>query len=139
MPATGATFWNVAPIMETLVFALEDACASTSAKRPDWSAVMLNAVSASVTMSETCPKSSPDAAARFIMPGKPPNIWSVFQPAIAIYSSAFPASTAVNCVVAPMCLAISVRRVMSSVVAFEIAFTVDICASSSRDFLTGPA
>ena len=125
--------------METLVFALEDACASTSAKRPDWSAVMLNAVSASVTMSETCPKSSPDAAARFIMPGKPPNIWSVFQPAIAIYSRAFPASTAVNCVVAPMCFASSESRFMSSADALEMALTVDIWASNSAAFFTGPA
>ena len=118
---------------------MEDACASTSAKRPDWSAVMLNAVSASVTMSETCPKSSPDAAARFIMPGKPPNIWSVFQPAIAIYSRAFPASTAVNFVVAPMCFASSESRFISSADALEMALTVDIWASNSAAFFTGPA
>ena len=31
-PATGATYLNVSPIMLTLVFALEDACASISAK-----------------------------------------------------------------------------------------------------------
>ena len=73
-PATGATFWNVAPIIETLVFALLEACARTSANRPASSAVILKAVNASVTMSETVPKSSPEAAARFIMPGKPPSI-----------------------------------------------------------------
>ena len=33
-PATGATFWKVAPIIATSVFELLDACASTSAKRP---------------------------------------------------------------------------------------------------------
>ena len=31
-PATGATYLNVSPIIPTLVFALDDACASTSAK-----------------------------------------------------------------------------------------------------------
>ena len=42
------------------------------------------AVRASVTISEVDAKSSPEAAARFIMPSIPLNISLVFQPAIAI-------------------------------------------------------
>src|SRR5690606_8798640 len=62
-PATGATYLNDSPNIATLVFALDDAAAKTSAKRPLSSAFIPNAVSASVTMSDTRAKPSPDAAA----------------------------------------------------------------------------
>ena len=127
-PATGATFWNVDPIIDTLVFALLEACANTSEKCPASDADNPNAVNASVTMSDTDPNSSPDAAARFIMPSIPPNISPVFQPAIAMYSIASPASAAVNAVVAPISLAFWDSFAISSALAFDMDFTVDICS-----------
>ena len=127
-PATGATFWNVDPIILTLVFALLDACANTSEKCPASDALNPKAVKASVTISDTLAKSSPEAAARFIIPSIPPNISSVFHPAIAMYSIACPASVAVNFVDAPISLALFESWAISSVVAPDIAFTPDICS-----------
>ena len=83
-PAIGAQYLKDSPSMETLVFALELAAANTSAKCPLSDAVNPKAVNASVTISEVVAKSSPDAAARFIMPSIPDSISFVFQPAIAI-------------------------------------------------------
>ena len=83
-PAMGAQYLNVSPIMDTLVFALEDAAARMSAKWPESLADRPKAVKASVTMSEVVARSSPDAAARFMMPSIPSSISTVFQPAIAI-------------------------------------------------------
>ena len=80
----GAQYLKVSPIMETLVLALLLAAARISAKCPESAAVSPKAVSASVTMSEVLAKSSPEAAARFMMPSMPDNISEVFQPAIAI-------------------------------------------------------
>ena len=71
--------------MLTFVLALEAAAAITSANLPASLASIPNAVRASVTMSEVVAKSSPDAAARFIIPSIPSSMSSVFQPAIAIY------------------------------------------------------
>ena len=79
VPATGAQYLNVSPIMDTLVLALLEAAASTSAKCPESAAV-----SASVTISEVVARSSPDAAARYITPSIPDSISSVFHPAIAM-------------------------------------------------------
>ena len=133
-PATGATYLNVSPIIPTLVFAFDEACASTSAKCVAFatpfvvpSAASPNAVIASVTISDVAARSSPDAAARFITPSMPPSISFVFQPAIAMYSIAWPASVAVNFVDAPICLAFSDNRCKPFPVAPEIACTVDIC------------
>ena len=144
-PATGATYLNVSPIMPTFVLAFEDACASTSAKCVAFdtpfvvpSAAIPNAVIASVTISDTAASSSPEAAARFMTPSMPPIISFVFQPAIAIYSMACPASLAVNLVVAPISFAFSERSPKSSPVAPEIACTVDICSWNSAAFFTGP-
>ena len=61
-PATGAQYLNVSPIMDTLVLALLEAAASTSAKCPESAAVSPKAVSASVTISEVVARSSPDPA-----------------------------------------------------------------------------
>ena len=61
-PATGAQYLNVSPIMDTLVLALLEAAASTSAKCPECPAVSPKAVSASVTISEVVARSSPDPA-----------------------------------------------------------------------------
>ena len=83
-PAIGAAYLNVSPIMLTLVLALDDAAARTSAKWAESEAVRPKAVKASVTMSDVVAKSSPDAAARFIMPSMPESISDVFQPAIAM-------------------------------------------------------
>ena len=83
-PSTGAAYLKVSPIMLTLVLALLDAAARISAKCPLSEADNPKAVRASVTMSEVDAKSSPEAAARFIMPSIPLNISLVFQPAIAI-------------------------------------------------------
>jgi len=84
-PATGATYLNDSPSMETFVLALLDAAARISANRPLSAAVRPNAVRASVTISEVVPRLSPEAAARFIMPARPSTICPASQPAIAMY------------------------------------------------------
>ena len=83
-PATGATYLNVSPIMDTFVLALLEAAASTSAKCVESEAGKQNAVRASVTISEVVARSSPEAAARFMIPSIPLSMSSVFHPAIAI-------------------------------------------------------
>ena len=83
-PAIGAQYLKVSPIMDTLVFALELAAARMSAKCPESLAVRPNAVSASVTISDVVVRSSPDAAARFMIPSIPSSMSEVFHPAIAI-------------------------------------------------------
>ena len=75
---------NVSPIIETFVLALLLAAARISAKCPLSFAVSPKAVRASVTMSDVVARSSPDAAARLMIPSMPDSISSVFQPAIAI-------------------------------------------------------
>ena len=87
-PAIGATYLKVSPIIDTLVFDLEVAAAKTSAKCPDCSAFRPKADKASVTISDTRAKLSPEAPARFIMPLIPDNICWSLQPAIAMYSIA---------------------------------------------------
>ena len=81
-PAVEATYLKDSPRRLTLVFALVLAAARTSAKCPLSDALRPKAVSASVTMSEVVAKSSPEAAARFIMPSMPLSISAVFHPAI---------------------------------------------------------
>ena len=83
-PAIGAQYLKVSPIMDTLVLALEEAAARMSAKCPLSSADRPKAVRASVTISDVVARSSPDAAARFMMPSIPESISSVFQPAMAM-------------------------------------------------------
>ena len=83
-PAIGAQYLKVSPIMDTFVFALELAAARMSAKCPESLAVRPNAVSASVTISDVVARSSPDAAARFMIPSIPSSMSEVFYPAIAI-------------------------------------------------------
>ncbi len=83
-PATDATYLKLSPIMLTFVLALEDACASTSAKCPESAAVRWNADRASVIISLVVESSSPDAAARFNMPSMPSSISCGFQPAMPI-------------------------------------------------------
>ena len=83
-PANGATYLKLSPSIDTFVFAFELAAAITSARRPESSADFPNAVKASVTISEVVAKSSPDAAAKSIIPDIPPSISFVFHPAIAI-------------------------------------------------------
>ena len=104
-PANGATYLKVSPIIATLVLELLDAFASTSAKCPESFAFNPKAVIESVTMSDTVPRSSPEAAAKFITPDNPETIWFVFHPAIAMYLSAVADSVAENFVVAPICFA----------------------------------
>ena len=84
VPARGATYLNVSPIKETFVFALDDVLARTSAKCDESSAFNPKAVNASVTISLVFAKLSPEAAARFKIPGNPSIICCVFHPAIAI-------------------------------------------------------
>ena len=135
-PAIGATYLNVYPIMPTLVLAFDAACASTSAKCAESDAFSPKAVKASVTISETLPKSSPDAAASDIMPDMPLSISSVFHPAIAIYSSACADSVAENCVVAPISFALAVKDSKSPCDAPDMACTRFISASKSMYVLT---
>ncbi|GFI47770.1 hypothetical protein IMSAGC019_03096 [Lachnospiraceae bacterium] len=134
-PATGATYLNVSPIIPTFVFAFEDAWARISAKCVESWADNPKAVRASVTISEVVAKSSPDAAARFIIPSMPFSISSVFQPAIAIYSKALADSVALNFVEAPISLALFVRASRSLPVAPEMASTFDMAPSKSEPTL----
>ena len=56
--------------------------ASRSANLFESFAFIPNAVSESVTMSDVVPRSSPDAAARFMTPARPRVISFVFHPAM---------------------------------------------------------
>lgn len=152
-PATGAAYLKDSPSIATLVLEFAEAAARTSAKcealetsfvKPSLiifvvpSADKPKAVIASVTMSETPAKSSPDAAARSITPSIPFNISSVFQPAIAMYSIAEAVSLAVYCVIFPSCFAFSDSRSKSDPVAPEIAATDDIAFSKFAPALIAP-
>ena len=64
-----------------------------------------------------------------MIPGSPFNISSVFHPAMAIYSSACPACSAVNWVVSPISFARAFSFFMSASDAWEIACTVLIWLS----------
>ena len=108
------------------MFALDDAAARISAKCPLSCADRPNAVNASVTISDVVARSSPDAAARFMIPSIPFNMSSTFHPAIAMYSIAWPLSDAENFVFAPISLAFSVNATRPSPVVPEIAPTFDI-------------
>ena len=68
---------KVSPIPETVAFAFDAAAANTSEKCPASPAFILNAVSASVTISDV-------VAAKLRIPSIPFSISSVFHPAIAI-------------------------------------------------------
>ena len=67
------------------LIALDEAFANISAKCVESFADNPNAVNASVTMSLVVARSSPEAAAKFIIPSIPSSISPVFQPAIAMY------------------------------------------------------
>ena len=82
--ASGATILKDSPSIDTFVLALDDAVARMSAKSPARSAVQPKAVMASVTMSDTVARSSPDAAARFMTPSMPSSMSLVSQPAMAM-------------------------------------------------------
>ena len=135
-PATGAAYLKDSPSIATLVLALEDAAARMSAKWPESLAERPKAVNASVTMSEVVARSSPEAAARLMMPSIPSSISSVFQPAMAMYSKASPASIAENLVLAPISRALSRRSSNCSPVAPEMACTLLIWASKSAVVFT---
>ena len=138
-PATGAAYLNVSPIIETLVFALLDAAARTFAKWVESDAASPIAVSASVTISEVVARSSPDAAARSMIPSIPDSISCVFHPAIAMYSIAWADSEALNFVFAPISFALSVSFCSSSPVAPEMADTFDISDSKLTPTFTAAA
>ncbi len=120
-PATVPAYLNVSPIISTFVLEFMAACAMTSTILAVSSASMWNAVRTSVTMSDAMARSSPDAAARSSTPLIPAIICSVFQPAIPIYSMAFPTSVALNTEVCPSSLALSSSCASSSAVAPLIA------------------
>ena len=130
-PARGAAYLKVAPIIDTFVLLLDDAAARTSAKCAESFACKPNAVKASVTISETLARSSPDAAAMFMIPSIPDIISADFQPAIAIYCIASADSVALNFVFAPISLAFSVKASSSFPDVPEIAATFDIPSSKS--------
>ncbi len=134
-PATGATYLNVSPIIFTFVLALLEACAKRSAKCSLSEADSPKAVNESVTISEVIPKSSPEAAARFMIPSRPSSISLVSHPAMAMYFSASADSPAENFVVFPISSALSRSAARSSPVAPEIAPTSDIAASKSAAVL----
>ena len=127
---------NDSPSIETFVLLLLAALANKSAKCAESLACNPNAVSASVTMSDVVPNSSPLAAAKFNIPGKPSIISCAFQPAIPINSIASADSLALNLVFAPHSLAVFSNCFISSDVAPEIACTLLICASNSPAVFT---
>ena len=135
-PAIGAQYLNVSPIMETFVFALEEAAARISAKCPESAADKPNAVRASVTISEVVARSSPEAAARFMIPSMPFSMSPVFHPAMAMYSIAEAASDAENFVFAPISRAFARSWSKSSPVAPEMAETLLISESKSAAVFT---
>ena len=128
-PATGATYSRVPPSPATSVLEAAAAWASTSANRAASLAFFPNAVSVPVTISEDRANPSPDAAARYITPGRPSNICCVVHPADAMYSNPCPASSAVNWVVSPISFARLVSFRISASEACEIACTVLIWLS----------
>ena len=142
-PARGATVLNVSPIVPMLVLALPEATARMSAKCPLSDADSPKAVKALVTTSEVEAKSLPEAVAKCIMPSIPPNMSSVFQPAMAISFMALAASVALNFVDEPSSRALSRKRARSSAAAPLTAPTLDIPASkdipaSIEDFANRP-
>ena len=138
LPATGATSLKDSPSIPTFVLEFEDAAASTSEKWADSFASILKAESASVTISDVPARSSPEAAARSMIPPIPFSISFVFHPAIAIYSIACPDSVAVNLVVAPISLAFSSSCIICFSAAPDIASTVDICDSKDVPTFKAP-
>ena len=138
-PATGATYLNDSPIIETFVFALLEAFANTSARVPASPALLPNAVNASVTISDVVAKSKPSAAARFIIPSIPSIIDLVSQPAIAMYVNASAASVAENFVLAPISIAFAFKSTISFPVAPDIAFTFERLDSNEAEVLTAAA
>ena len=125
-PATEEELLNVSPMMEILVLELAAAAASTSAKCAVSDAFSPKADRLSVTISDTCARSSPAAAARLITPSMPFSISRASQPAIAIYSIALALCCAVNLVVAPSSFASAVSAAISDVLELAIASTADI-------------
>ena len=83
-PATGATYLKDSPSIPTFVFALALAFANTSEKCPESFAFRPKAVNASVTISEVLAKSSPEAAAKLMIPDIPSIICCGCHPAIAM-------------------------------------------------------
>ncbi len=130
-PATVAAYLNDSPIVLTSVFDLLAACARTSTNMLVSSAVSPNAVSASVTMSDVCARSSPVAPARYMMPSMPAVISDTSHPAIAMYLNASVASVAENFVCFPISCAFSDSACSSSPVAPQIAWTPDMPSSKS--------
>ena len=135
-PASGATYLKDSPRVLTFVLEFAAAAARMSTKSPVSSAVIPKAVRASVTMSDTVARFSPDAAARFMTPSIPASICSLSQPAIAMYSIASPASLAEYLVVAPISRALSRKESNCFSVAPEMALTLDIWESNSAVVLT---
>ena len=120
---------NVSPMMEILVLEFAAAAASTSAKCAVSDAFSPKADRLSVTISDTCARSSPAAAARLITPLMPPSISWASQPAIAMYSIAFALCCAVNLVVAPSSFASAVSAAISEMLESAIASTADMACS----------
>ena len=144
-PATAPAYLKVSPILATSVLVLVAAAARTSEKCSTrfWASSVLiplseipKAVISSVTMSDTVPRSSPDADARSITDEIPARIWSVFQPAMPMYCMASPTCVAVYLVSVPSCLALSLSAWKSSPVAPVMALTVLIWLSKLVPTLT---
>ena len=74
-----------------------------------------------------------------MMPSMPSSISPVFQPAMAMYSKAAPASEAENLVMLPISRAFSRRASNSSPVAPDMAETLLICSSKSAVVFTAAA
>ena len=106
--ATGAAYFMVSPIISTLVLHRVAVTAKTSAMWLACSAERPKAVRSSDTISAVLAKSVPPAAAKANKPGIPAIICSVFHPAMPKYDIASAAWVALNWVVSPNFLALSV-------------------------------
>ena len=82
-------------------------------------------------MSDTFAKSSPLASARFSTGAMPEIICSVFQPAMPMYSNAFAASVAENCVAAPISRAFLVRTSMAAAASSAPMSDVEIALTAA--------
>src|SRR5699024_1277995 len=126
---------KASPSPETSVLALDDAAAITSAYLPASLASSPKALMESVKISDTRPKSSPDAAARFSTPSIPSKDCCTSQPASDMYLKPSVTSFALNLVDAPSSRALVSSCCNSAPVAPLKACTSDKPALKSMPIL----
>ena len=129
--ARGATYFIASPVSATEEFVRFAFSARTSATWAASDASSPNPRSVEAAISALLAKSSPEAAAKFSIPGIASMISEVVKPAAARFSMPCAASEAEKAVSAPSWIACFFSFSNSSPVAPEIALTRDIWASKS--------